>query len=118
MALTPLAMARFGEMYRRGGLWEGTRVLSGDWVERSFVPRTRSPFSGLAYGYGWFLGRARGHRLALARGFGGQLIAVVPDLELVVAVTSDPTRPARSRGYFGKLMRLVEDQVVAEAESI
>jgi CubicO group peptidase (beta-lactamase class C family) len=116
MALSPLAMARFGEMYRQGGLWDGARVLSADWVERSFVQRTRSPFSGLAYGYGWFLGRARGHRMALARGFGGQLICVVPDLELVVAVTSDPTRPARSGGYFGELTRFVGDEVAREAE--
>jgi CubicO group peptidase (beta-lactamase class C family) len=117
MALSPLALARFGELYRQDGVWDGTRVLSADWVESSFVPRTRSPFSGLAYGYGWFLGRARGRRFALARGFGGQLIAVVPDLELVVVVTSDPTRPARSGGYFGDLMRFVEGEVVREAES-
>ena len=82
------------------------------------MPRTRSPFSGLDYGYGWFLGRARGHRFGLARGFGGQLICVVPALELVVAVTSDPTRPARSGGYFGDLMRLVEDEIVRDAERL
>ena len=118
MALSPLAMVRFGEMYRRRGRWEPVQVLSGQWVASSFVPRTRSPFSGLDYGYGWFLGRTRGHRFALARGFGGQLITVVPDLELVVAVTSDPTRPARSGGYFGALMRLVEDEIVPKAVSL
>ena len=64
------------------------------------------------------LGRARGHRFGLARGFGGQLICVVPALELVVAVTSDPTRPARSGGYFGDLMRLVEDEIVRDAERL
>jgi len=48
---------------------------------------------------------------------GGQLIAIVPDLELTVAITSDPARPARSEGYFGELMRLFSDSVVPEAES-
>jgi CubicO group peptidase (beta-lactamase class C family) len=118
MALSPLAMVRFGEMYRRGGRSGGARVLSDGWVEASFVARTRSPFSGLDYGYGWFLGRAQGHRFALARGFGGQLICVVPDLGLTVAVTSDPTRPARSGGYFGDLMQLVEDDIIGEAEML
>lgn len=117
MALSPLAMARFGEMYRQGGQWNGAQVLSAGWVERSFAPRTRSPFSGLAYGYGWFLGRARGHDFALARGYGGQLVCVVPDLALTAAITSDPTRPARSGGYFGELMRLVEDRLLPDAEA-
>jgi CubicO group peptidase (beta-lactamase class C family) len=117
MALSPLAMARFGELYRQGGRAGDTRVLSESWVAASLVPRTRSPFSGLDYGYGWFLGRARGHPYALARGYGGQLIAVVPGLALTVAITSDPTQPARSEGYFGELKRLVADVIVPEAET-
>ena len=117
MALAPTAMARFGELYRQRGRAGGAQVLSEAWVTSSLVPRTRSPFSGLDYGYGWFLGRAGGHRFALARGYGGQLISVVPDLELTVAITSDPTQPARSEGYFGELMRLVVEVIVPEAEA-
>jgi CubicO group peptidase (beta-lactamase class C family) len=117
MALSPVAMARFGEMYRRGGVLDGIRVLSAGWVESSFVPRTRSPFSGLDYGYGWFLGRRAGYRLMLARGYGGQLICLVPELELTVVVTSDHTRPARSEGYFGDLMRLIADSAIPDAEA-
>jgi CubicO group peptidase (beta-lactamase class C family) len=118
MALSPLAMLRFGEMYRRGGRWDERQVLSGEWVAASFEPRTRSPFSGLDYGYGWFLGRAGGRRVALARGYGGQVIAILPELELTVAITSDPTRPARSEGYFGELMRLIAETVVPDAEAV
>lgn len=116
MALSPVAMARFGEMVRGGGTWQGRQVLSRAWMAASLTPRTRSPFSGLDYGYGWFLGRAGRHRMALARGYGGQLIAVVPSAELTVAITSDPTRPARSEGYFGDLTRLVAGTIVPEAE--
>jgi CubicO group peptidase (beta-lactamase class C family) len=118
MALSPLALLAFGEMYRRGGrAADGTSVLSRGWVESSFVPRTRSPFSGLDYGYGWFLGRRGGRGLALARGYGGQLVALVPELSLTVVITSDPTRPARSEGYFGELMALLGEAVIADAEA-
>ncbi len=116
MALAPLALYRFGEMARRGGRWRDTRVLSRDWIERSWTPRTRSPFSGDAYGYGWFLARAGGHRLAYARGYGGQMLYVVPDLGLTVVVTSDPTRPARTRGYVGALNALLTEAIVPAAE--
>ena len=116
MALSPMAMLAFGEMYRRDGrAADGAPVLSRGWVESSFVARTRSPFSGLDYGYGWFLGRRAGRRIALARGYGGQLIALVPELGLTVVVTSDPTRPARSEGYFGDLMDLLAEAVIPDA---
>jgi len=113
MALSPEAMVRFGETVRQGGTWDGTRVLSEAWVETSLTPRTRSLWSGLSYGLGWFLGRTSGADVALARGYGGQVIAVVPDRALTVAITSDPTRPARSGGYFGDLLRLIDDIVAA-----
>jgi len=107
MALSPRAMLRFGEMVRQGGRWDGVQVLSEDWLAASFEPRTFSPWSGLGYGYGWFIGRVAGGPLAIARGYGGQVIAVAPGAETTIAITSDPTRPARSGGYFGDLMQLI-----------
>ena len=116
MALTHQAMIRFGEMYRQGGSYDGARLLSRDWVERSLQRRTRSPYSGLSYGYGWFLGNAGGASYALARGYGGQVICIVPELELTIALTSDPTQPARSGGYFGDIMRLIAQQIIPVAQ--
>ena len=117
MALSLPAMVRFGELYRQGGQWDGRQVLSATWCEASLAPRTRSPFSGLGYGYGWFLGRSEGTAFALARGYGGQIILIAPTLGLTMALTSDPTRPARSGGYFGDLMRLIETQVLPAARA-
>jgi CubicO group peptidase (beta-lactamase class C family) len=117
MALTPRALFRFGELYRRGGTWQGRRVLSRAWVEASLQPRTRSPFSGDAYGYGWFVSRAGGHALYYARGYGGQMIYLVPALGLTVVVTSDPTLPARSAGYAGDLKSLLSEAIVPAAEA-
>ena len=116
MALSPLALLRFGEMVRRGGVWDGTRVLSQAWIADSWVPRTFSRFSGDDYGYGWFLRRAAGRDVAYARGYGGQMLYVVPSLEVTVVVTSDPTLPARSRGYVGDLNALLSDAILPAAE--
>lgn len=113
MGLTLDAMLRFGEMHRLGGQWNGERVLTEDWIAEAWKPRTRSPWSGLDYGLGWFLGREAGQDFALARGYGGQLIAVGP--KMVMAITSDPNQPARSQGYFGDLMDLVRDGLRASA---
>ncbi|MFY0632399.1 MAG: serine hydrolase [Vannielia sp.] len=111
MAVSPEGLARFGEMILAGGMHEGARLVSADWITRSFVARTRSPWSGLGYGYGWFLGEAGGMGYGLARGYGGQVLAVCPEAEVVVVITSDPNQPARSGGYFGALQSLVEEVI-------
>lgn len=118
MALSPLAMVRFGETFRQNGLFGDRRVISGDWVAQSLVPRTRSRWSGDAYGYGWFLRDVAGHRVAYARGYGGQMIFIVPSLELTVAITSDPTRPARSDGHVGALQALLREAILPEAGAL
>ncbi|WHZ37414.1 serine hydrolase [Sagittula sp. MA-2] len=110
MALTPRAMLRVALTMRDGGVWDGTQVIPADWVETSVQPLTRSPYSGLSYGYGWFLSPTG---WALARGYGGQIIAFHADRDIAAAITSDPNRPARSQGYFGALMDLLDGPVLS-----
>lgn len=109
MALTPRAMLRIGMLMRDGGRYDGAQVIPQDWIDASTRPRTRSPWSGLGYGYGWFLSETG---YAIARGYGGQVIAANPAHDLAVAITSDPDRPARSRGYFGDLMAFLDGPVL------
>lgn len=115
MRLSPKAMARFGELYRLGGVVDGRRVLSADWIKQSWTPRTVSPWSGGRYGYGWFIGEAAGHPVRFAWGYGGQMIYVVPDLRLTIVMTSDPNG-ARDNSHIGALHGLLADGIVPAAE--
>lgn len=110
MAMRPTAMLKLARLLRDRGMFEGDQVISRRWMEASLTPRTRSPWSGLDYGYGWFLTQSG---YVFARGFGGQVIAANPAHDLAVAITSDPTQPARSAGYFGALIQLLEGPVLA-----
>ncbi|EPX78812.1 Beta-lactamase class C and other penicillin binding protein [Salipiger mucosus DSM 16094] len=114
MALSPRGLSRVGQMVLDGGRWQGEQVVPAEWIARSWEPRARSPWSGDRYGYGWFLTTMDGAEVAYGRGYGGQMLAVVPAREMVICVTSDPMQPARSDGYFGDLRDLVA-QIVAEA---
>lgn len=110
MALTPRAMLRLAALMRDGGRHDGTQVIDEDWVRASGVARTRSPFSGLGYGYGWFVSPGG---WTIARGYGGQVIAFDAARDLAVAITSDPTLPARSQGHFGDLLALLDGPLAA-----
>lgn len=110
MTLTPRAMLRLAVMLRDKGRFRDTQVIAPNWIEASLTRRTVSPFSGLGYGYGWFLSETG---YAIARGYGGQIIAANPRRRLAVAITSDPGQPARSEGYFGALMALLDGPVLA-----
>lgn len=112
MALAPRALARIGRTVLQGGMWRDQQVISREWLQTAWRPRARSPWSGDSYGYGWFLTRLNGAEAAYARGYGGQVLAVVPERDITIVITSDPTRPARSAGYFGDLRALME-QVAA-----
>jgi len=109
MAISPRALLAIGEMYRRGGLYEGRRVISEDWIRRSWQPRTRSPYSGHAYGYGWFITELDGAPAYYARGYGGQYLYVVPERALTIVITSDPTLHSRVNGYAKALRSLAEE---------
>ena len=85
-------------------------------MEISWVPRTRSVFSGDGYGYGWFLRDAGGgHTAAYARGFGGQYVIVVPSLAMTVVVTSDTDTRLRVDGYGDALWSMIENHLIPAA---
>jgi CubicO group peptidase (beta-lactamase class C family) len=115
MRLTPRAMVRFGELYRNGGRYGGRQVVPEAWVRASLTPRTRSPWSGDEYGYGWFLSTAGGHPMFYAWGYGGQFIFVVPELRLTVVTTSDPDLP-REGDHLDEIRRILRTLIVPAAE--
>jgi CubicO group peptidase (beta-lactamase class C family) len=117
MLLSPLALFRFGAMWQGGGVWQERRVVSTAWITASWTPRTRSAFSGDAYGYGWFLAQANGRPVVYARGYGGQMLYLVPSLGLTVVVTSDLGRPAHSHGYVRVLNALLTEDIIPAAEA-
>ncbi len=112
MRLSPLAMIRFGETYRNQGTWRDRQVVPEPWVETSWTPRTNSTETGHGYGYGWFTWDPAGHRVIYARGYGGQMIWIAPELALTVAVTSNPGLPATLDGHLGALNGLLEDTIL------
>lgn len=112
MAMSPRSLLAFGELYRNGGETpNGERVVSQEWIAQSWEQRTNSRFTGDGYGYGWFLRRIGGEEVRYAWGYGGQMLYIVPALDLTVVMTSDETEPAGRSGHRDALHSLLGDIV-------
>lgn len=94
LKLTAPDMIKIGELYENDGVWHGQRLVSAQWVRDSTAPQVTPEQLGPegGYGYFWWLDQIRGHRAFLAVGSFGQLVAVVPELELVIAVSTGDQR--------------------------
>jgi CubicO group peptidase (beta-lactamase class C family) len=116
MAMSPRSLLAFGEVYRnRGQTADGEQIVSAEWIDLSWQARTRSRFTGDGYGYGWFLRRIGGHDVRYAWGYGGQMLYVVPSLDLTVVMTSDESSPAARTGHRDDLHALMEEIIGAFA---
>jgi len=107
----------FGELYLRGGVVKGQRIVSEDWIRTSMVPRGRSRWNDREYGYGWWL-RELGGRVSWLNPF---WYAGAFGMGLLAGRTGDRT----SLGFVVETERQVEQHLashldrlpVADAES-
>ena len=85
--LRPRDFLKLGQLFAGGGVWNGTRVVNEDWVRRATSPHQSLNQPG-DYGYNWWLRiyevGSRKYEAYYASGNGGQLVIVVPKLDLVV----------------------------------
>jgi CubicO group peptidase (beta-lactamase class C family) len=95
-------LARFGKLYIEGGTWNGKRLIPADWIKRSTSAITvfgEDHYRGESNGYGrlWWVYPARPnegsayekYRRIAARGAGGQMMVLVPELDVIIVHLAD-----------------------------
>jgi CubicO group peptidase (beta-lactamase class C family) len=90
LKITAPDMAKIGQLMLDDGRWGENQIVPAQWVTestRAHVPTGGYGVGGDDYGFHWWVTTADGHDAFAAAGFGGQLIEVVPDLDLVVVVS-------------------------------
>ena len=85
LTISPVDMAKIGQLFLNKGKWNGEQIVSEKWVEESTTEHSRWKKMNLPYGYLWWIGEKGGYA---AMGDGGNIIYVNPDKNLVVAITS------------------------------
>ena len=86
----PRDLAKFGYLYLNQGVWDGQQIIPAEWVKTSTQRQNKggNPH-GAEYGYLFWVTTVEGYSAYFAGGYGGQFIYVVPDLDIVVVITSD-----------------------------
>ena len=98
-------LLKIGQLYLDGGVWRGQRLVDADWIAESVKPQAaitaettgldeeafnRFYFGGTD-GYAWHLHDivtgGQTYKSYEASGNGGQMVVIVPELDLVVAMT-------------------------------
>lgn len=90
MKLTARDMVKVGQLWLQNGQWDDKQLAPAQWIKAARTAQVPTGDSAAeAYGYQIWLGASAGHDALMAWGLGGQLMEIVPDLGLVVAVLSD-----------------------------
>lgn len=100
--LTARDMAKFGFLYLNRGRWDNKTIISENWVKTSTRDHVTNIYGRYSYGYQWFITKVDGYPSFLASGFGGQIIGIVPSLDLVVVLkyeAENPVHPVPGTGH-------------------
>lgn len=100
--LTPMDLAKLGQLYLDEGVWRGEQLISQGWIRDS--TREQSRWGELAYGYLWWLMDETEHSFA-AMGDGGNVIYVNAKKEIVISIASLFVKNAKDR------IKLIKDYI-------
>jgi CubicO group peptidase (beta-lactamase class C family) len=84
-------LLKLGQLYLNHGAWGGKQVIPADWVQKSIAPHAQVD-EDTNYGYLWWLRTSTAGNKKISgfwmQGNGGNKVAVLPDLDMVIVVTS------------------------------
>ena len=107
LQLTLRDMIKLGQLYLQDGYSGDSQILSSEWIEEATSLQISTGFDGInGYGYLWWLPQEGSY---LAAGYGGQYIAVLPEINLVVGTHSNINSTAN---YQNQLLYYIYNNIV------
>lgn len=108
--LRALDFAKYGQLYKNGGLWGKQQIIPADWVKASLakqVARTEKEDGG-HYGYLFWNDRIQSgqqsYEVAYASGNGGNKIFIFKDIPLVIVITAKAYNKAYAHPQVNQLV--------------
>ena len=79
--------AKIGILYLNDGKWNGSQIITKEWVELTMSPDTYIEESSRKYGFQWWLVPYKNNQenwMYSGSGYGGQYLLIVPEYQLVM----------------------------------
>ncbi|WP_105615486.1 serine hydrolase domain-containing protein [Vallitalea okinawensis] len=109
LTLTPVDMAKIGQLYLCSGVWEGTQIVPAWWIEESIKEHSR--WDKLSYGYLWWIINEK-EKIYAAMGDGGNVIYVNAKKNMVISIASVFVPKAKDR------LKLIKEYIEPMFESL
>jgi len=109
--LTAREMAKFGFLYLNKGVWQEKALISESWVEKStkdYIHRSEN----LGFGFHWVITKRNNQVCFEADGWGGQMISVIPALDMIIVIKCDEINPRINESY--NILEIVIKAVLQE----
>ncbi len=116
MYMTAENMMKFGLLFLYEGNVNGKQIISKAWIKESTAAQVElnewDVLPGAnGYGYFWWRRVTNGHQAYVASGYGGQLICIIPDLNMVIVTTCFVNESNRGRSEIKRLHGFIDEIV-------
>lgn len=81
-------LAKIGLLYMKGGVWDGQRILSEEWVRDATERHVEVQQNGFGYGYQWWRPDQGDITIWATLGFGDNYMFVIPELDMIAVVNA------------------------------
>ena len=104
-----LDFAKFGQLYKNGGAWNGQQILRKEWVEKSLakqvaLPADRDGYYGYQFWNKTFEIKGKSYEVSYCTGTGGNKIYIFKNAPLVIVITSKAYRLPQAHSQVKKMM--------------
>ncbi len=109
LQMNSLDYAKYGQLYKNRGVWNGKRIISADWVDKTFskqktIPKRNNEFYGYLFWNKTYEVQGKKYETYYCAGNGGNKIFVFKDQPLVVVVTATAYGTGYAHAQVDKMM--------------
>jgi CubicO group peptidase (beta-lactamase class C family) len=110
LQMSSLSYAKFGQLYKNNGLWNGKQILPEKWVNETFtkhlaIPGRPNEFYGYLFWNKTYNINGKGFEAFYCAGNGGSKIFIFKDLPLTVVITAKAYNRSYGHSQVDKMMQ-------------
>ncbi len=110
LQMTSLEYAKYAQLYKNNGIWNGKQILSKDWIDKTFtkqiqIPERDNQFYGYLFWNRTFVFKGKNYETFYCAGNGGNEFIVFKELPIVIIITSKAYNKSYAHAQADKIVQ-------------